>query len=142
MSEKEIRGLLRTICDRLDQRARRVTRKVVVPSMLGASLALSGCGDGRAVPGDGQVVSEAAPVYAAPMDARPPEAGPAPDAGPIPVDGRPVEVGPAPDSIYQAPDAGPIPPYLAPDAGPQPDYLAPDVGPVPLYLGPPPDGAP
>ena len=135
MSEKEIRGLLRTICDRLDERARRVTRKVVVPTMLGASLALSGCGDGRSVASDAKVVAEAGPlygvpapdaIYAAPWDggAIPPYMGP--DAGPQPE--------------YIAPDdAGVVPPYMGPDAGPQPDYLAPDLGPVPLYLGPPTD---
>lgn len=116
MSEREIRSLLRTICDRLDERARRVTRKVVVPSVLGASLALSGCGDGRPVSTDAKVVTEAAPTGDAYLGAS--------------------------DAAYGAPlDGWPLPPdQAAPDAGPQPDYLAPDAGPVPLYMGtPPPD---
>jgi len=52
MSEQEIRGILRSICDELDQHAGRLIRKgvhkVLLPTAVGAGLALggaAGCGD-------------------------------------------------------------------------------------------------
>jgi hypothetical protein len=46
MTEREIREVIRELCDELDECARRVVKKVVLPSMLGAGLALAGgCSD-------------------------------------------------------------------------------------------------
>lgn len=52
MSEREIRGILRSICDELDQHAGRLickgVRKVLLPTAVGAGLALggaAGCSD-------------------------------------------------------------------------------------------------
>ncbi len=52
MSEREIRGILRSICDELDQYAGRLiskgVRKVLLPTAVGAGLALggaAGCSD-------------------------------------------------------------------------------------------------
>ena len=56
MTEREIREVIRELCDELDQGARRVMqkglRKVILPAMLGAGLALSagGCGDRQPIP--------------------------------------------------------------------------------------------
>lgn len=141
MSEREIRSLLRIICDELDVRAAKVgraARKVVLPSMIGAGLALTGgCDDGRAVQTDGIIAGVDAaygvdmsmdvgpgPLYMAPVDA----AYLAPDAS---GDG----VVPVPDLVYMGPDAGP-PDAAKVDAGPQPPYTAPDAGPVPPYTAP------
>lgn len=159
MTEKEIRRIIQQVMYRLDQRARRAVktgvRKVVVPSMLGASLALSsGCGDGRSVNGEydgglpdsvaqmdssGGSDSLAGPLYAAPEPdggAIPPYMAPEPDAAYF-------DLGPQPEYIAPGPDGGPIPPYMAPDGayfdlGPQPEYIAPepDSGPAILYSAP------
>jgi len=148
MSEKEIRRVIEEICADLDRHARilatRGVRKVVLPAVVGASLALGGCDravrmmygvpvpDGGKVKDkgtakkDGKVPADLWPVYMAP------------DRGPTKTD-----KGAQPD--YMAPDARadlpPTPPYMAPDAGPTPPYMAPDVGPdktgpTPLYMGP------
>ena len=129
MSEREIRSLLRIICDELDVRAAkagRVARKVVLPTMLGAGLALSGgCGD-RVDKTDSQVITEAGPLYMAPVDA----AYMVPDAYLSDATDGTV---PMPDTMYMGPDIGqldaaldaPVPPYTAPDAGPVPPYTAP-----------------
>jgi hypothetical protein len=118
MSEREIRSLLRIICDELDVRAAkagRVARKIVLPTMLGAGLALSGGCDDGAEKTDSQVITEAGPLYMAPVDA----AYMAPDTT---TDGAV----PMPDMMYMGPDVGqidaaldapPVPPYTAPDAG-------------------------
>ena len=122
MTEKEIREVIRELCEDLDRRARRAVkdglRKVVLPSMLGAGLALAPAGcDDRAVPGtDQKVVPRADAAYGVPFDGR-----------------------------VKTDDSGAIPPYMAPDAGPQPEYMrasgrgrpvsraymAPDAGPTP-----------
>ncbi len=132
MSEREIRRILRDVCTDLDRHSRWVVRngvrKIVFPTVLGASLALSGC-DGRSTP-----------EYAAPLpDGQVTEAGTtadggllymAPDKGPLP----PYM---APDgAVYMAPDSGPQPEYAAADAGPMPPYQAPDKGPQPDYQAP------
>jgi outer membrane murein-binding lipoprotein Lpp len=44
MSEKETRRLLQRICEDLDRYAR-LARKLVLPTTLGAGVALAGCGD-------------------------------------------------------------------------------------------------
>lgn len=109
MTELEIREILATVCRDLDQCARRVVRKVVVPSVLGAGLALGGCTDREPAPTDGAVTSEMGPVYG------------------------------APDAAYMGPDAGPIPPYMAPDGWAQPLYAAPapdGTAPQPDYMAP------
>jgi hypothetical protein len=129
MTEREIREVIRELCEELDRGARRVVRqgmrKVVFPSMLGAGLALSAC-------------SEPAELYGVP-----PRDGGADRT----VDGK---VG-GPDAAYGVPwdqkvikedgkagfDLGPVPPYMAPEAGPQPEYMAPDdAGPQTLYAAP------
>lgn len=118
MTEKEIRDILRTVSLDLERRCKKVVRKVLVPSVLGATLALSGCGDDDTTKKDGLV----GPLYAAP------------DAS--------MELGPQPE--YMAADAtlpdGIQPLYSAPDAstdaGPQIDYMAPDAGPQPPYMAP------
>jgi hypothetical protein len=135
MSEREIRSLLRIICDELDVRAAkagRLARKVVLPTMIGAGMALSGgCDDGGTVKTDGIIAGvDAAYGVDMSMDAGPlpPYQAPdgtlyaAPDVGQADstttdggeVDGGKVDAGPQPP--YTAPDAGPIPPYTAPDA--------------------------
>jgi hypothetical protein len=118
MTEKEIREVIRELCEELDERARRMVKKVVLPTMLGAGLALSvgACGD-RTAPGKQDVISAAdmaygVPLYMAPSDYRPADhfvGGPdmayrAPDREPR-LDGKPK------------PDLGPIPPYMAPMDG-------------------------
>lgn len=136
MSEREIREVLRSVCEDMDRRARRAVRggvrKVVMPAVLGAGLALGGgCSDDDidkkqdASVSDGQVKDGAGDGVV-----------PGPDAAYF-----------APDSIvYMGPDAGPPTPDLgpgnpdlaymappadgfAPDAGPQIDYMAPDAAP-------------
>ena len=141
MSEREIRSILRDVCADLDRHSRWVVRngvrKIVFPTVIGATLALSGC-DSRSTPEyaaplpDGQVTeagAEGGPVYMAPdRGATPPYQ--APDKGPLP----PYM---APDGmVYQAPDGGPQPEYQASDAGPMPPYQAPDKGPQPDYQAP------
>lgn len=108
MTEREIREILRTVCLDLERQCKKVVRKVVVPSVLGASLALSGCGDDDTTRKDGLV----GPLYAAPDSS--------------------VEIGPQPE--YMAPDA--TLPDASTDAGPQIDYMAPDAGPQTPYMAP------
>lgn len=106
---------MREALNELDRRAGRVVRKVVLPSMIGASLALGvgACGE-RAV--------------------QPAEDGSVADTGAI-----------SDDSGKKKIDGGVAPPYMAPPpadlgtdiaAPPTPDYMA------PLYMapGPEPDG--
>ena len=137
MSEREIRDILRDVCTDLDRHSRWIVRngvrKIVFPTVLGASLALSGC-DSRSTPEyaaplpDGQVTeagatSEGGMVYMAP-DKGPLPPYQAPDKGPTPPYQAPgLDSGGQPE--YAAADAGPMPPYQAPDKGPQPDYQAP-----------------
>lgn len=156
MSEKEIRRIIEEICADLDRHARMLAskgvRKVVLPAVVGASLAVGGCD---------RVVT---PVYGVPA----PDSGKVQDKGVVKKDGKvPADLQPvymAPDRgqaktdngaqpDYMAPDARadlpPLPPYMAPDkgtipgpdAGPTPPYMAPDVGPdksgpTPLYMSP------
>jgi hypothetical protein len=113
MTEREIRELLRTVCLDLDRCARKVVRKVLVPSMLGAGLALAGCSDRDPTPtDDSSVASEMGPVYGAPDATL--------DGGPMPPYMAPDDSGIGPQPLYAAP---------GPDGGgpqPQPDYMAPD----------------
>jgi len=70
MSEKEIRRIIRETCAYLDRHA----RKAVYPAMLGAGLALGGCGDDMDKPaadagadmGPDAVIPRDAGVYSAP----------------------------------------------------------------------------
>lgn len=129
MSEKQIRDILRDVCADLDRHSRYVVhqgvRKLVLPTVIGASLALSGC-DSRNVP-----------EYAAPApDAQVTEAGADQGGGALYM---------APDGmVYMAPDSGAQPPYMAPpfDTGAIPPYMAPDKGGQPEYMAPGPDGGP
>lgn len=130
MTEKEIREVIRELCEELDRGARRVVRqgmrKVVLPSMLGAGLALSACSEPASVysvpprdggadrAADGKVGSPEGVLYGVPWDQKV-----------IKEDGK-AKV-----------DLGPMPPYMAPEAGPQPEYMAPDdAGPQTLYAAP------
>lgn len=144
MSEREIREILREVCADLDRHSRAVVRngvrKIVLPTVLGAGLALGGCDSASrpmyAAPlPDGQVADSQVSDGVAPTDGA---VYAAPDVGPTPPymapDSSPVYA--APDMVYMAPDAGPTPPYMAPDKGPQPDYMAPDGAPVPPYMAP------
>ena len=161
MSEKEIRRIIQEICADLDRHARMVARqgrKVVLPAVVGASLALGGCDrsvrmmygvpgpdggkikDKGAVKEDGlstkdgkvakdsKAISDLAPVYMAP-DKGPQVDYMAPDAAT-------ADLPPTPP--YMAPDAGVQPPYMAPDVGsPSKDLKSEDAGPTPLYMAPP-----
>lgn len=156
MTEREIRGILRQVFARLDERARRAVhtgvRKVVLPSMLGAGLALSQAGcDGRDV---SQHDATAQTDGGVKQDLGTPQVeymAPDPDGGTVKMDGLPAPA-------YMGPDMGdPQPPYMAPDMGePQVEYMAPDpdagttkadatgpaldAGSVLLYQAPFPDG--
>lgn len=156
MSERQIRDILRDVCADLDRHSRRVVRegvrKIVIPTVLGAGLVMTGC--------------ESVQLYGVP-DANPPEAGTrdsgsdvkkqeagselgpldvfpymAPDAGPDkakadtappPPDGLPVPPYMAPDWMAGPPDGVPVPPYMAPDSKAQ----SPDAGAQPPYMAPP-----
>jgi hypothetical protein len=106
MSEKEIRSILQRVCREIDRRA----KQVVYPTVLGAGLALGGCGDNRTV---GR-----------------------PDMAYGVADYRHQRDMGLPDyMLYSAPDAA----YMAPDftkmdksflEGPQPVYSAPDSRPT------------
>lgn len=109
MTEKQIRDILHDALAELDRRA----RKVILPSMLGVGLALSGCGDRAVTWSDGQAAAA--------------EAGTQPDSGVA-----------LPDA--ELPDMGfPVPPYMAPEPDaqitppPQTDYAA------PMYAAPMPE---
>jgi hypothetical protein len=120
MSEKQIREILKDVCADLEQHSRRVVRsgvrKVVLPTVLGAGLALGGCDLG----------SES--DYGAPMpDGYYKEAGV--DKGKSDgIVGKDVAVYSAPDAIYAAPMDGQADTKKKPDNGAQPDYMAPDGG--------------
>ena len=122
MTEKEIRGVLRSLCADLDRRARKAARAVVLPAVLGAGL--SGC--------------SATPDYGAPF----PNDHRVDDLAQIEqgVDSR-IDLGPAPEyaavfdgGVDGRVDSGPAPEYAAVfdggadsvDSGPQVDYMAPD----------------
>ena len=163
MSEKQIRDILRDVCSDLDRHSRRVVRdgvrKIVLPAVLGAGLALSGCSDDDTVKKDSTVQQEVGlpdMTYMSP-DAGPPDKGPdpkkdgavdeagkgdvgTPDTGPVP-----PYMAPEGGTLYMAPDAGvadtgPVPPYMAPEGGML--YMAPDGGPMPPYMAPPDKGTP
>jgi len=152
MSEKQIRDILRDVCADLDRHSRQVVRqgvrKIVLPTVLGAGLALSpGCGD-DAVKQDTTVQQDGGLLYMGP-DAGPPDTGPDPKKDGA-LDGPGTDGVGTPDMAYMGPDAGkadagPIPPYMAPEGGTL--YMGPDAGPmppdglpVPPYMAP--DGAP
>ena len=135
MSEREIRRVLRDVCADLERHSRRVVRrgvrKLVLPTVLGAGLAMTGCD-----------TQEPVPAYGVPADAGV-EAGSrdmmygAPDWGPLDVlPYMAPDAGPKPDLMYGVPDWGPLDvlPYMAPDAG-SPDLT--DKGPMPPYKAPP-----
>jgi hypothetical protein len=115
MSELEIRAILREALDELDRRAGRAVRKVVLPSVIGASLALGvgACGQRVIQPNEDGAVADSGAVYD--------------DSGKKKIDG-----GVAPP--YMAPPPADLGPDVMPP--PQPDYMA------PLYMapGPEPDG--
>jgi hypothetical protein len=138
MSEKTIRAILRDICDELDQHARRVmttgVRKIVLPSLLGAGVALSGgaalsgCGnDSDPIKQDSTVLPRADAAYGMPirdmnkgerilstMDSI--------YGSPLYDRGKGERVLPGPDAAYGVPDAitkidgGATSLYSAPDA--------------------------
>jgi hypothetical protein len=124
MSEKEIRLILRDVIADLDRRAIRTLGKVLLPSMLGASLALgagalSGCSQ-RTLPQQSDSTTITADGSVPPL----PDSSSLPD-GALPPDGasRPI-----PDSVpavdTQPPDPPPEPAYMAPMYGvpfPEPD---------------------
>ena len=128
MSEKQIRDILRDVCADLERHSRRVVRsgvkKVVLPTVLGAGLALGGCDLG----GESDYGAPMPDGYykEASVDAKQADG----------IVGKDVAIYSAPDAIYAAPDlqkvdAGPSEDYQAPDAGgPQPDYMAPDGAPA------------
>jgi hypothetical protein len=149
MTEREIREVIRELCEELDRGARRVIRegmrKVVMPSMLGAGLALSAgaCSD-KAVPAygvpDGLVIAPHDAAYGVPFDRG---IGETSDKKVTTPDQKVA----MPDAAYGLPppdqalkrDIGPVvPPYMAPDVGPpQVDYMAPDDGgAAPVYAAP------
>jgi hypothetical protein len=123
MSEREIRSLLRLVLDNLDPRAKKVVR-LVLPTMLGTSLALSGgCGAGRSVQIDAWF-DPVTPVYSVPV-------APPVDPKDMALKHRiRLDAVPGPDRLYLTRDCGPVdrsvdvevdggstPPNTAPDAG-------------------------
>lgn len=108
MTEKQIREMLHDALAELDRRA----RKVILPSMLGVGLALSGCGDRAVTWSDGQAAASEAgagldqgvalPDIGFPI---PPYMAPEPDA----------QITPPPQTDYAAPM------YAAPMPVPEPD---------------------
>jgi hypothetical protein len=98
MSESEIRAVLREVCDELDRRA----RQLLLPAIVGAGLALAGCGDdSKPVPAYG------VPAYGVPMyDARVEQGAVALYSAPAPDGGRRAETSPPqPEYMAPAPDA-------------------------------------
>jgi hypothetical protein len=89
MSESEIRAVLREVCDEIDRRA----RQLLLPAIVGAGLALAGCGeDSKPVPAYG------APAY-----------------GVIHLDGSVERIVGADRAVYGAPlYSAPQPEYMAP----------------------------
>ena len=88
MSESEIRAVLREVCDELDRR----TRQLLLPAIVGAGLALAGCGEDRPAPAYG------APAY-----------------GVIHLDGSVERIVGADRAVYAAPlYSAPQPEYMAP----------------------------
>lgn len=166
MTEREIREVIRELCEELDRGARRVIkesmRKVVMPSMLGAGLALSAgaCSD-KAVPAYGVPDKWAVPppgdAYGVPFDRRivqstdnkittPDKKVAMPDAAyglPPPDQGLKRDLGPVAPPYMAPDDSGPFPLYAVPtEAGPVPPYMAPDVGPPQVdYMAPDDGGA-
>jgi hypothetical protein len=125
MSEKEIRLVLRDVIADLDRRAIRTLGKVLLPSMLGASLALgasSGCGhralpqqsqsDSTTLKADGSVpLPDSTPAPDGPLLADAPSPRPVPDSEPA-VD---TQLDPPPEPAYMAPSYGV--PFPEPDGG-------------------------
>ena len=165
MSEKQIRDILRDVCADLDRHSRWVVRqgvrKIVLPTVLGAGLALSGCSDDDVVKKDTTVPQEAG-VEAGAEAGLPDLAYMGPDAGPpdgaTQKDGAIQDGAVNPDitseggTLYMAPDTGaadtgPAPPYMAPEGGmlymaPDAKTQPPDGGPMPPYMAPPDKGTP
>ena len=145
MSEKEIRSVLRSLCEDLDRRARRAMRSgmrnVVMPAALGAGLALSGCSDDSSTTIDSGK-TDVAIADAGAENVQPPYMAPdaalyaAPD---VRLDTAPDATGSEMGILYSAPD-GLQPPYMAPDSAVGPEmgllYMAPDGGVVPPYMAP------
>jgi hypothetical protein len=129
MAEREIREIIRSLCERLDRTVMRPVVKAAVPMALGAGLAMSpGC-----------TKDEAVAVYMAPDVV---------ETDVPPADNVEQDIVPPGDMAYMAPDAvedpGLVPEYMAPDAvepdagilymAPDSAYMAPDV--APAYMGP------
>jgi hypothetical protein len=161
MSEREIRNIVRSICNDLDERARRAAqarlRKVVLPAALGVTLAVAGCASdsgrtgGEVVRGDSEstVVDAAAGKDAANTQTE----GTAGAAGST--SGGAGNIAPTAVAIYGVQIAGsgatggsgPVTPLDAStDGGTSPDAGAPrdagsavDSGIIPPYMAPPPD---
>ncbi len=122
MRERDIRRTLREICEELDQAARRV-RKVVLPAVLGAGVALSGgCGQ-RSVP----VASDGEPAKRQDQRAVIVDSGVRQPDLPLP---QPMYMPAWPDlrvdqqrADQRRPDGQPAGAYGVPD--PTPDYMAP-----------------
>lgn len=140
MSEKEIRGILQEVCAELDRRVRDAVRqgvrKVLLPTALGAGLALTpACESERSTPGGDAMAqtdgSQRADTGQLDGGAVPPYMAPDQDMG-----------GPQPDYMAPEPDGGPVPPYMAPDDGGAIDAAEIDGGAVIEYMAPDPDGGP
>jgi hypothetical protein len=154
MSEREIRNIVRSICNDLDERARRAARarikKVVLPAALGVTLAVAGCSSDSTANKDNlknvdgsAVVDSAAGKDAANTN---PE-GTAGTAGST--TGTAGDIAPTAVAIYGVQIAGsgatggsgPVtPPDASADGSPGTDAeSAVDSGIVPPYMAPPPD---
>lgn len=128
MSEKQIREILRDVCADLEQHSRRVVRagvrKVVLPSVLGAGLALGGCDLGGESDYGAPVPDGYYKVDAGKGDGVVEDVGKG-DA----IVGKDAAVYSAPDAIYAAPmDGAAADTKKEADNGAQPDYMAPDGG--------------
>ncbi|MFH1130816.1 MAG: hypothetical protein V1754_05735 [Pseudomonadota bacterium] len=136
MSEKEIRATVRQICEDLDKRARYLARngirKVVLPAVLGAGLAMSGCGDETTVPLYGVPPAEAG------VEAGLDPAYMGPDVG-IEIDQGVDTCCDASTDLLPLPEAAPA--YMGPDVGPNPDSML-DDGAAMLYMAPDPESKP
>lgn len=150
MAEREIREIIRSLCERLDRTVMRPVVKAAVPMAVGAGIAISG----------GCATGTSEPLYMAPdavVDQGPsndPGLQPAymaPDNGAVTIYSAPLDVAltdeaavdPGAQPPYMAPDDGVQPLYMGPDdvvepvdPGVQPPYMAPDNGDQPLYMGP------
>jgi hypothetical protein len=147
MAEREIREIIRSLCERLDRTVMKPVCRVAAPMALGAGLAMaSGCAEDT-----GNNAAYMAPDIVDTGSTTDPGVQPpymAPDNGSVPVYSAPVDVAltdeaavdPGAQPPYMAPDDGVQPLYMGPDdavepvdPGVQPPYMAPDNGIQPLY---------